>query len=159
MEFDPYWLAIVRAFNPLTPLTQFPAKLPSNPAIVQGLIQKELVWVRANVPDGGQPSVSSIQNWVKVAPDSTETEGQNPIMRTSFLRSGNGRADVRGVQLLSISTRRLTAFHEMLQMVDKIAPLSKPVADTVPQTAEPVLATVEMTVPATVEAQADPVVA
>ena len=75
MTFDPTWLAISRAFQPLLSLRHQQPALPSDPTILKATIEKELAWIRKNVPEAGAPEVASIQKFEKTAPPPNEPGG------------------------------------------------------------------------------------
>lgn len=65
MHYDPRWLAITRAFQPFFPQSKHPSsnpRLPSDPAVVEGMIEKELEWVQENVPDRGEGMVGEVES-------------------------------------------------------------------------------------------------
>ena len=78
MTFDPAWLAISRAFQPILSLQVHQQALPSDPTISKATIEKELAWIRQNLPDGGAPEVASIQMFERTAPAPGEPGGDAP---------------------------------------------------------------------------------
>lgn len=78
MTFDPAWLAISRAFQPLLSLQMQQTPLPSDPTVVKATVEKELAWVRANVLEAGMPEVASIQRFERTAPAPGEPGGDAP---------------------------------------------------------------------------------
>lgn len=68
MTYDPSWLAILRAFHPQLSLNVHQPSLPSDPTIAKAIIEKELAWVQANVPEQGKAEVARIQDFRPTAP-------------------------------------------------------------------------------------------
>ena len=59
------------------PLTYQPAQLPTQPSVVQGLVARELAWVRANIPQRGEMGIEEVQHFVRTAPAPHEPGGQD----------------------------------------------------------------------------------
>lgn len=68
MTFDPVWLAITRAFHPQLSLAYQQSALPTESTICKALIEKELQWMKANVPSGGAVPVLDVQQFQQTAP-------------------------------------------------------------------------------------------
>ncbi len=123
MTFDPAWLAISRAFQPLLSLHIQQQPLPSDPTILKATIEKELAWIRENLQDGGAPEVSSIQRFERTAPAPGEPGGDAP---------GPGKPTASAIACVNLTSwaagswytnPQTEAFCRMLRLENKINPV------------------------------------
>jgi len=68
MTYDPSWLAILRAFHPLLSLNVQQPALPKDATIAKAMVERELEWVKANVPEQGRVEVARVQEFRQTAP-------------------------------------------------------------------------------------------
>ena len=68
MTFDPIWLAITRAFHNKLSLAYQQSSLPTESTICKALIEKELQWLKTNVPSGGHVLINDVQQFHQTAP-------------------------------------------------------------------------------------------
>ena len=83
MTYDPLWLAITRAFHPYLSLARKQESLPTDATEISKLLDAQIEWVAANLPEGGAVSVEQIQQFTKTAPSTLDPGGDQPYNRTS----------------------------------------------------------------------------
>lgn len=123
MTFDPVWLAISRAFQPILSLQVAQPALPVDATVLKATIEKELAWVRMNVLEAGAPEVSTVQRFERTAPAPGEPGGDGP---------GPGERHVGAFRLVLIfhdrtgswyTNPQTEAFCEMLGLTNKVNPI------------------------------------
>jgi lariat debranching enzyme len=69
LAFDPHWLAITRAFQPLLSLSAHQPSLPTDLTVRKGTVEAHLAWVRETLPGGGEGiAIASVQQFQMTAP-------------------------------------------------------------------------------------------
>ena len=85
MTYDPLWLAITRAFHPHLSLVRKQEALPTDAEEIKKLIDAEVEWVAANLPENGAIPVEQIQQFTKTAPSTLDQSGDSPYNRECAL--------------------------------------------------------------------------
>lgn len=67
LTYDPYWLAITRAYSPYFSTSPFPNDIPSF-TIMQDKVKRELKWIERHIPQAGKRGVLEVQEFSRVAP-------------------------------------------------------------------------------------------
>ncbi|KAF5391317.1 hypothetical protein D9757_002084 [Collybiopsis confluens] len=79
LTFDPYWLAITRAFHSQISLAKHQQPFPSE-EVARKMVEENLKWVRQNVPEEGQVRVTDIQQFVlTTSGPNSETAGKEKL--------------------------------------------------------------------------------
>lgn len=119
VTFDPEWLAITRVLNPSLS-TGNHLKYPDK-SIVRDLVAKELEWVKAHVPEGGNVPVSDVQTFCITAPGPSPETEKSKDQRECSLHG------FRFLELIRVAARyypnpQTAAFCTMLEIENKIDP-------------------------------------
>lgn len=147
LHYDPRWLAITRAFQPFFPLARHPSTnpaLPTDEVIIEGMIEKELDWVRKNVPDGGEGIVGECEvredggrgvGFVKTAKAIGDEGGEGKEQRASKVLVVLARHWLTLVESVertaaTYSNPQTVAFCKMLGIDDRVSPPAPPALPT-----------------------------